>query len=115
MKRDLYEEWINNEVLENGFQEPLWSRVLAEVQGDQIAAKALYLQKRKEELVQQNFQPPLYEEGGEITRVPPRQPEELGFVEKHPDACRLIGYLLSGLLIFVGLWMAKSFGMKAGF
>jgi hypothetical protein len=112
MKRDLYQEWIHNEVLEKGFQEPLWSRVLELSEGDQIEAKALYLERRKAELIRQNFTPPLYEEGGEMTRVPRRPPPPPGFVERHPDLVRTVGYAISGLLIFLGLWMVKKFGLR---
>ena len=111
MKRDLYLEWINNETLEKGFKDPLWTRVLEESRGDQIAAKILYVERRKAQLIAENFIPPLYEQGEELTRVPRREiPQD--FVDRNPQLVRVLGLALSVGLLFFGFWMIKRYGLQ---
>jgi len=112
MKRDLYLEWINNEVLEKGFQEPLWGRVIQECLGNQTEAKALYLEKRKRQLLEQNFVPPLYEEGEQLSRVPRRGPPPSDFIDRNPVLVRWMGFALSLSLILIGFRMIRRFGLK---
>lgn len=111
MKPDLYEEWINLEVLEKGFQEPLWSQALEEARQDVVTAKMVYLRIRREQLIRDGFEPPVAPEGGRLTRVPHREIPPT-FIERHPDFFRLIGFLIAGGLIFLGGWMMKKYGLR---
>jgi len=113
MKRDLYLEWINHETLEKGFKEHLWANVLEESGGDEIAAKILYVEKRKAQLIQENFVPPIFEEGEGLTRVPRRPPPAGDFVDQNPQVVRLLGFMLALGLIFAGFWMIWRYGLHS--
>ncbi len=111
MKRDLYEEWINQETLEKGFKSSLWATVLEESAGDEIAAKMRYLERRKAQLIQENFVPPIFEEGVGLTRVPRRASPPGDFVDQNPKIVRFLGFILSLGLILFGFWMMRRFGL----
>lgn len=111
MKPDLYEEWVHHEVLEKGFQEPLWSIAKEETKGDEVLAKVVYVNRRKEQLIDEGVELSDGRDRSQHNRFIRHEPSP-DFFSKYPVLVRFLGMLLSLLLVILGIWIMKNYGLR---